>query len=438
MSTSMQKTIRGIVAAILVLTTSGCRHPVPEDQFKVTQQVLDTMKPVIYAEIRRETGVDLEKKNVPIEIATRDEMEKVAEGSRDLLAQYVSQEKRILVCPENLEITARRMREPGYLSKRLLGAVLIHEGIHAADDILFGFPGIEGRLKTAEADWVFHAIKEGHAQYLARKISERAGWKDGFNFFTRMLGGIQELTGEDAISRMIRRIQSVDWASPYYDGERFIAVVQLEGGAKEIERAFREPPSDREVLCHPEWFLDPDSRPAVLDGVEIAWDPVRRAFAEMQWGHQMLEGLPPLQIVLAKLPDESAERILKNSKWHRTILLTPGENPSMLAIGEMHQFTSPAESAFYLAATRNLSMLKSDPSASGSIREIRNPSWSGIHVRETFQMGDQKINLQRLVAIHESVVLDINLFGKVCRRKDLETMASQTLEKSKEYLISGK
>ena len=315
----------------------------------------------------------------------------LAEG---FLAKYATGEACILVSPDTFAQLASLIDEPGLVSEQALCATLAHECVHAFDAKRYGWPERLAKLKGFEAIEAYSAVLEGHAQRVARAACARSGWKEGFETVTRSIGKLPEQ--RDEVMRLIARIIETTIVSHYTDGERFIDAIERKGGEAAVARAFREPPPDMETILHPEWFLDPASRPAVAYTVEAGLDALASRFDKKIWMAQRLTVTrPQLEAALSLLPSQDLARILDHMERNRAVVLVPKDAPeSKMVTAGLYIFSSAQESAFYIAAAERLSRIKDEKMKEGFIRivasnytPLRGPGWQALVVEKTVEAG---------------------------------------------------
>ncbi|MBN1417331.1 MAG: sulfatase-like hydrolase/transferase, partial [Planctomycetes bacterium] len=354
-----------------------------------------------------------------------------------ILAKYATVEGIILVSPDTFVHLASLIAEPGLVSEQALCATLAHECVHAFDAKRYDWPERLTKLKGFEAIQAYSAVLEGHAQRVARAACARGGWKEGFETFTRSIGKLPE-EGDEA-TRLIARIIATTIASQYYDGERFIEAIERKGGEEAIARAFREPPPDMETIFHPEWFLDPASRPAVAYTVEAGLDAFASRFDEKIWMAQRVTATrPQLEAVLSLLPSEDLARILDHMERNRLIVLVPKDAPqSKMVTAGIYIFSSAEESAFYIAAAERLSRIKDEKMKDGVIRivsskhtPLRSPGWQGLVLEKTVEAGGLSFGVSSLVASRGALAVEILHSNEPITREALADLATEMLEKA--------
>ena len=135
-----------------------------------------------------------------------------------ILGKYVLGEDLVLVQPSAFALTAELLDEPDFVTRGLLGAVLTHELVHAADDARHDLSAVTRSLAQAEQLTTLAAAVEGHAQQVTRDVSQRLGWSRGFLAFTRVAIGDVGLVSDDLAASpwmQLERVMTADLRAAY-------------------------------------------------------------------------------------------------------------------------------------------------------------------------------------------------------------------------------
>ncbi len=237
------------------------------------------------------------------------------------------------------------------IRRSAIQALLIHELVHAADDVNYGIH--ENRALNFRASFAQSATFEGHAQWLTRKICTQNGCLEGLkaldNFmFSRDITGNQLTQPVQAVSRNVLEYS-------YIEGENFLQKLAARpNGELLIEQLLTNPPHD------PIQILDPASYPNIkrekrnqrlldaaadvnhawreqpwtmvetspLKGVNLRAEPGKRAAA--------IEGFTRLitSMVAAQLYDQSAPG---QTPIEITLMQTDNKNTATLFAETLHQ-----------------------------------------------------------------------------------------------------
>ena len=171
---------------------------------------------------------------------------------------------------------------------------------------------------------------------------------------------------------MMLRLQVATFATSYYQGETFLAAIEREGGAKAIEQAFRDPPTETAVIFEPTWFLHPESRPKEAFDLEIALQAIAEEYPEPDRASQRGSITPiQLDVALQLLPEETVGRIKKSLVQNHVLMVYDASMQTQeQAIIGLLEFDSPAEALHYVEAGRRLQKLKDEAMKEGQIKIV--------------------------------------------------------------------
>ncbi len=131
-------------------------------------------------------------------------------------------------------------------------ALLIHELVHAADDIQYNIH--ENRELNFRASFAQSAAFEGHAQYVTRKICAQANCLQGLDALDEFMFG--QTNPPNKLTQTVQAISRNVLEYSYVEGERFITTLANQpNGKKLIGDLLTNPPQD------PIQILDPKSYP---------------------------------------------------------------------------------------------------------------------------------------------------------------------------------
>ena len=291
-------------------------------------------------------------------------------ASASMFAKYSWTPHELLVAPKTLEDQAAQLATPELTSDTTLRALLVHELVHAWDDAQLGIPRLLGHADSIDAANAAAAVLEGHAQLVARRVCKARGWSAGFDAYTGLIGKIPDSAkqlGEGLMTTLRARSEATLFT--YRDGERFVAALDA-AGAEAVARAFREPPRDGETILHPEWFLDPKKRPAVLYDPEPALELFIARFPNSVWTAQR-QSLQSSQFEsgMTSLPKEEAHALAASLRGARQVVLYPTANPAeKIVVLTVFEFGSEKEARTFLDASDRLSKLKDEQMKTGVVR----------------------------------------------------------------------
>lgn len=177
----------------------------------------------------------------------------VRTGCRAVMAKVTSDPSMLLVCPENIRWMSEQAAEyGGVLDPHFLDVLLLHELVHVAQPRTPDWAGPAAR--RVEALQVRRAVREGHAQYVARRIAARRNLKGAFEVLVAVL----EAVPTSARDRDGQEVQAGPRGYAYTAGERFVAVVAgALGERKATQRIFTDPPRHLRAIDRPESYVDP-------------------------------------------------------------------------------------------------------------------------------------------------------------------------------------
>jgi len=291
-----------------------------------------------------------------------------------LFAKFAFEEKSILICPGNLDTISKALDAPMLRTPEGLRAILAHECVHAADEIRYGIAEQSCSFDSAEASQAFNAVIEGHAQFVSRKVCDAGCWTAAFDAFTHSIGAIPDDIIDEKEQGLLLLCQVLvqKVASAYYDGEEFIAALFDAGGADAVERAFRQPPDDPEVILHPEWYLDPSTRPVSDYDLDGGLDIVENRFDAEQW--QTTRGnmtRPQIEAAISLLSKEEIEASLADLEFARYVMLQPEDAPqSKLVLAALYEFRSEEGAATCRENLDRLLRIKDEKMAEGQVRIV--------------------------------------------------------------------
>lgn len=248
-------------------------------------------------------------------------------------ALYSSRLRAVMISRSMLESYERSVvpsrAEPA--DRAALRALLIHELVHAADDKRFRIH--DNRALSFRASFAQSATFEGHAQWVTRRVCQKAGCSQGLQDLDNFMFNTDETTRQltqpvEAISRNVLEYS-------YVEGERFIAgLAERENGTQLIDNLLRSPPSDPIQILSPETYPDAareqrnqrlinagrnvdhpwtgspwiSVETSPLKGVDLRADPVRRQ-AAVDGFTRLIEAMISMQFynqqVLSALPIET-------------------------------------------------------------------------------------------------------------------------------------
>lgn len=173
----------------------------------------------------------------------------LAAQTASVLAIYSPLNNSILMHRDNL---ATYLESQSKVSKKAaVQALLLHELIHAADDVrfeAFDHYGVSYQEVFAKS-----TIVEGHAQWHTRRLCKQAGCSNAFNAMTHYMFDVD--TPTDPALKYIQNRNFKNLEFVYREGERFIdELMKRPGGEQLITLAFEQPPRDSIQIIDPASF----------------------------------------------------------------------------------------------------------------------------------------------------------------------------------------
>lgn len=317
------------------------------DLAKVTLQLVDDIP--INAEVAHETQRLVTKQfgNTPFAHQFLNQVMSPLDGT--YAAVYSARLGAVMISRSMLNSFENSLRPGSSQAARraALMTLLIHELVHAADDIRFNIH--DNRALNFRASFAQSATFEGHAQWVTRNICKKAGCSKGLTALDNFMFSTDQQSNQltqpvEAISRSVLEYS-------YVEGERFVAqLAKRHNGQQLIDKVLRTPPLDPIQILAPETYPDNarelrnqqlilasrnvehplTSTPWIgvetspLKGVDLRADPARRQAAidgftrliqgmvSMQFYDQMAHGAMPIEATLLKAESAHTARLFAN------------------------------------------------------------------------------------------------------------------------------
>ena len=212
-----------------------------------------------------------------------------------LMAKYAPDANVVHVQPDAIRLVGRMQPSKGHLEADHVRVLLLHEATHALD---FTTHQLHARMKactSASELQAVGAISEGHAQFVAWRVSKTLDREAAFNRVTYGITG----EPEDAtpVMRMAMAAVLAAFRFPYEQGLAFFKAVFAAQGLDGVRAALAEPPSDPAWVEEPERWLDPSKRATSIDAAAIIgsaaglfsgehWKPTQAAVLRAQIASQ--------------------------------------------------------------------------------------------------------------------------------------------------------
>jgi hypothetical protein len=203
-----------------------------------------------------------------------------------ILGKYTLGERSILVLPENLDRVARNAGLDAKEKNDLLLQILVHELVHADQDLHRGvFKRLEA-IRNPEEMMVFGAVCEGHAEFVSRRVAAKAGFPEKIQAMA--VKSSAGMPVNDARQSLAAGVQET-FHLQYVQGRAFFEYLNEKGGDAAVAAAFGGRwPADTGVILHPERFFsipgpgggDWDAALAGVDALLPGWEVSKSPLGE--------------------------------------------------------------------------------------------------------------------------------------------------------------
>lgn len=167
-------------------------------------------------------------------------------------ALYATRKGEVMVSKPLMQSYQRSLPNNGEIQESAILALLIHELVHAADDMRYHIH--ENRDLNFRASFAQSAAFEGHAQWMTRKICTQSNCLSGLEALDDFMFG--DRNPPNQLTQSVQAVSRNVLEYSYVEGERFIAsLAQRANGEKLIDDLLSNPPQD------PIQILDPASFP---------------------------------------------------------------------------------------------------------------------------------------------------------------------------------
>ena len=337
-----------------------------------------------------------------------------------MYAKYSWADQTFLVVAPTWQKIAVALDRPALTSDVGLRAVMVHELCHAYDDRKFDFTARLQTAKTSEAATALNAVIEGHAQLQARRICGQNGWMDGFTAMREAVAQVPASVGKGGeAALLLARAGAASMAFAYHDGEEFVAAVLAADAGRGAERVFTAPPTDQDTVLHPEWYLDPATRPAALYDAEPALARLE-AWLGDEWRATRMD-LTGKQIAagLTLLPQADVDAFVRSVRAGRAVQAVPLDRPqSKSVILAVMEFDSAASAQRWIELAAELGRRKDEAMKTGAVRivggtatPVAEDGLVGHLQRKSIRAGVTKIEMATLDAVRDRVVVETVISG---------------------------
>lgn len=375
-----------------------------------------------------EVAAIVARENLPLVRLRQPDPEKAAAEAEQLgkqlspamYAKYSWAERAFLVVAPTWQKIAAALERPELTSDVALRAVMVHELCHAYDDRRFDFTTRLQSATTSEAATALNAVLEGHAQLQARRICGQKGWMDGFTAMREAVTQVPASVGKGGeAALLLARAGAASMAFAYHDGEAFVAAVMAADPERGAERVFTAPPTDQDTVLHPQWYLDPATRPAALYDAEPALDRLE-AWLGDEWRATRMD-LTGKQVAsgLTLLPKADVDAFVRSVRAGRVVQAVPLDRPqSKSVIVAVMEFDSDASAQRWIQLAAELGRKKDETMKTGSIRilggtatPIAEEGLVGHLQRKSMRAGLTRIEMATIDAVRGRVVVETVISG---------------------------
>ncbi len=407
---------------------------------------LGDLPPISLVDARRAAAA-IERENLPMarlrnpeapELAQAEARQIGATAGALLTAKYSWSAKEFLVVTENWDRQRTFFPELRLTADDALRVVMVHELVHALDDRAHDFTKLLSTASSAERVDALSAVLEGHAQFVTRAVSTRAGWSDAFERVTRAIGAIPAEAADGEAQRMLLELQSQSIRFAYVDGERFVAAIDEARGAEGRAALFRMPPTDLEEVANPAWYLDPDSRPEALYDLSPAVEHFIAQYDDSIWSTSTFAPTPAqLAAGLSLLEREDVKRIRKAIRGVSMAQLYPTADPqAKVAIVAVIEFDTQASAAHFVDQMVELSRIKDETMTTGQLRitgstnsPVERPGAAGWIFEKRMVNGTFEFEMTSADARAGKLVVETTFSGDPPPRSQVESMLQELLRK---------
>lgn len=337
-----------------------------------------------------------------------------------MYAKYSWADRAFYVVASTWRRVAEQLESPTLTADVGLRAVMVHELCHAYDDRKFDFTARLRGTATAEAATAFNAVLEGHAQLQARRVCGQNGWMDGFTAMRDAVAQVPASVGKGGeAALLLARAGAASMAFAYHDGEAFVAAVLAADPARGAERVFTAPPADQDTVLHPQWYLDPATRPATLYDAEPALARLEQWLGE-EWRATRMD-LTGKQVAagLTLLPPADVDAFVASLRAGRAVQAVPLDRPqSKSVIVAVMEFDSAASAQRWIQLAAELGRKKDEAMKTGAVRilggtatPLAEDGLVGHLQRKSMRAGLAKIELATLDAVRDRVVVETVFSG---------------------------
>lgn len=378
-----------------------------------------------------EIGEIIKKENIEVlgrtlpEGTEQEVIEKTAEQlsesiSDALLAKFSLGENEVLV---NLEVFFRLEEEfglTGIASHEVLQAVLVHESVHAIDDVEFSLAKIEEFIVDVDSSQTVNALIEGHAQFWSRRVCAAHGLTAAFERFSSAISFVPET--DDPVSALFSATYVAQMTFWYGEGERFFLAVHAAKGEEGVREVFQAPPTESVLISQPDWYLDPASRPEAEFDLE---ERLRVIIDLSSQGGRTLTKMkllkPQIAAALSLLPELEVEAVL--AELQDNLMAFHQGRDDHFSVG-IFSMSSAVWSRSFFDLEEELLYVKDEAMKEGPIKIMSSEyeptkegaqfgeavvgNFEGLYCKKVMEAGPMEMEIATLVAVRGRTVVEIS------------------------------
>lgn len=360
---------------------------------------------------------------------TRESMRPLA---KSMVGIYSMDEGLVYVSLENYQWLTDVMEMPDSYTEEILFAVIAHEGAHAIADRKYGLIPFIQSCATPSELLAANSVIEGYAQMLARQVCAKTGMDSGIVGLTELITTVPEI--EDPVGKMLVAVMVQQFSFSYVEGEAFLNALLAAKGQEGIDLAFSAPPTSRNIVTNPDWYLDPSKRPGSNYQFDVALDVFDEYFADKDFATQRIdfdEGL--LRVAASALPPEDLEDFASAVIQSR---LTLGQGGQNMVVCALHHCQDEDHAALYVKLSKQLIVAKEEmmkdtdtPITKSELQDLDEPGFSGFKIKQTIDAG-ALIDTQTVLIVKGDLVCEMTLIATEMPQEDMVNLAFDLLNKA--------
>jgi len=330
----------------------------------------------------------------------------------------------------------------GFASYEVLEAVLVHEAVHAIDDVEFSLSKLQDLIVDTDSAQAINAVMEGHAQFRSRRVCAENGLTAAFERYSEVIAWAPEK--DDPAEALLLATQAAQMEFWYEEGERFFSAVHAVRGAEGLREVFRAPPTESVLISEPDWYLDPSTRPEADFDLEARLDVIIELMERE--GRDMLKMKllkPQVAAAFALLPELDVETVLEELDDNHVAIHQGAEDLSSVGIFSM---SSAVWSRTLFELQGELLHAKDDAMKEGSVRIVSSEyeefqaghefgaaivgDFEGILSKKLMDVGSIEVGVASLVAVQGRTVIEISVMegGEAGSQERLVFLANLLLD----------